>query len=225
MNLHAAPIVDVWLESLIASDYLVQVFYELLSAPEKQRCDRITHPRSRRQHIVARGQLRVLLGHYLQLAPELVQIDLGPQGKPQVEGLEFNLSHSGNLVAYAFGKVPLGIDVEQRRHLDAAALVKRFFTPEEWQEWQELPVAEQERAFFQVWTIKEAYVKAIGTGLARSLSTVPVQLSPPWQLRQTAADWQIEVLDLPTGYLGAVAIQTSTHQNHECRINRFGIGR
>ncbi len=218
-------IADVWLESLVASDHLVNVFYGLLSDAEKQRCDRITHARARRQHVVARGQLRVLLGHYLHLAPELVQIDLGFQGKPQVAGLEFNLSHSGDLVAYAFGTVPLGIDVEQRRHLDAAALVKRFFTPLEWQEWQELPAAEQETAFFQVWTIKEAYLKAIGTGLSRSLSTVPVQLSPPWQLRQTREDWQIEILDLPTGHLGAVAIQTSTHQNHECRINRFGIGK
>jgi 4'-phosphopantetheinyl transferase len=224
MNSPAAPIVDVWLESLIASDHLVDVFYELLSDPEKQRCQLITHARSRRQYVVARGQLRVLLGHYLQLAPELVRIDLGAQGKPQVEGLEFNLSHSGDLVAYAFSSVPLGIDVEQRRDLDGAALVKRFFTPLEWQEWQELPAADQERVFFQVWTIKEAYLKAIGTGLARSLSTIPVQLSPPWQLRQTAADWQIEVLELPTGYLGAVAIQTSTNQNHEFRINRFGIG-
>jgi 4'-phosphopantetheinyl transferase len=218
-------IVDVWLESLVASDHLVNVFYGLLSEPEKQRCQLITHSRSCRQYVLARGQLRVLLGHYLQLAPELVQINCGDQGKPQVAGLEFNLSHSGDLVAYAFSTVPLGIDVEQQRDLDAAALVKRFFTPQEWQEWQKLPAAEQKRAFFQVWTIKEAYVKAIGTGLSQSLSTIPVQLSPPWQLGQAAADWQIEVLDLPTGYLGAVAIQTSINQHYELRINRFGIGR
>lgn len=216
--------VEVWLESLVASADLVAVFYQLLSESEKQRCDRITHDRSRRQHIVARGQLRVLLGHYLDLAPARVQIDLGPQGKPQVVGLEFNLSHSGDLVAYAFGPVAVGIDVEQRRSLDAAALVKRFFAPEEWQAWQELPVAERETAFFQAWTIKEAYLKAIGTGLSRALSTVPVQLSPPWQLR--LAEGQVETLDLSPGYLGAVFIPTShaSGQRHELRINRFGIG-
>jgi 4'-phosphopantetheinyl transferase len=212
--------VDIWLESLVASDFLVEEFYGLLSATERQRCDRFIQPATRRRSIVARGQLRVLLGHYLNLEPATVPLTIGPQGKPRVEGLEFNLSHSGDLVAYAFGSVPLGIDVEQRRPLDARSLVQRFFAPVEWQEWQLLAEQEQETAFFQVWTIKEAYLKAIGTGLYRSLSTVPVQLVAPWALRLERADWQMKILAMPEGYLGAVVV---AGRGHQFWFNQFGI--
>jgi 4'-phosphopantetheinyl transferase len=220
MNILAKQQVDIWLESLVASDDLVEEFYGLLSVTEQQRCDRFILPLVRSRSIVARGRLRVLLGQYLNLHPAKVPLTVGSQGKPQVRGLEFNLSHSGDLVAYGFGSVPLGIDIEQRRSMDYGQLVERFFAEDEWQEWQQLPATAQAETFFQVWTVKEAYLKAIGTGLHRSLSTVSVQLQPPWLLRQNSIAWQVEVLTMPEGYLGAVVV---ADRGHELRINRCGI--
>jgi 4'-phosphopantetheinyl transferase len=215
--------VEVWLESLVAEELQVAEFYRLLSKAERERCDRIIHPAGRHNYIVARGRLRLLLGRYLSLAPDLVEISVGDRGKPQVEGLEFNLSHSGDLVAYVLGAVPVGIDVERRRSLNMDGLVRRFFTPPEKEEWQNLPVAERETAFFQAWTIKEAYVKATGQGLAGDLANISVQLAPPWLWRSPPADWQLEVLELPTAYLGAVVITSPSPQLciHRCLHSRL----
>jgi 4'-phosphopantetheinyl transferase len=220
MSILAEQQIDIWLESLVAPDHLVKEFYGLLSGTEQQRCDRFVLPLVRSRSIVARGRLRVLLGQYMNLHPAKVPLTVGSQGKPQVRGLEFNLSHSGDLVAYAFGLVPLGIDIEQRRSMDYGQLVERFFAEDEWQEWQQLPETAHAATFFQVWTVKEAYLKAIGTGLYRSLSTVPVQLKPPWLLRQNGGAWQVAVLAMPEGYLGAAVV---AGQGHELRVNRCGI--
>jgi 4'-phosphopantetheinyl transferase len=205
MNTLVEGQVDVWLESLSVDAETLQDLYGVLTPAERERCDRCQVPLVRSQRIVARGKLRQLLASYLNVAPESVDLTVGLQGKPQVAGLEFNLSHSGDLVAYGIGSVAVGIDIEQQRDLDCEALMQRFFAPAEQRAWQQVPVAARSATFFQLWTMKEAYVKAIGTGLHTPLSTFAVSLQSPWQILGHD-HWQVEALSLPEGYWGAIAI-------------------
>ena len=95
----------------------------------------------------------------------------GPEGKPWLPdrpGLHFSLSHSGELVLCSLSDAELGCDVETPRRVNAA-LVRRFFHPDE-QRWLfSLPQGEQDAAFLRLWTLKESYVKAIGLGLSLPL--------------------------------------------------------
>jgi phosphopantetheine--protein transferase-like protein len=153
--------------------------------------------------------------------PLEIEITTGLQGKPQVAGIEFNLSHSGDLVAYVVSDRPVGIDIERIRSMDLSGIVQRFFAPSEFAAWQNLPQSEQEAAFFRTWTVKEAYLKAIGTGLHTPLSEVevsidqdlPIILQAPgsenWQLCPipTTPDPQTPIkspMSLPIGYVGAL---------------------
>lgn len=90
--------------------------------------------------------------------------------------LHFNLSHSHHMALYAISRSPIGVDLEHIRPLpNALDLAQRFFAPSEFQILQTLPVEQQAYTFFRYWVCKEAYVKAIGEGLAH-LDRVEVAL-------------------------------------------------
>src|SRR5262245_24801301 len=110
-----------------------------LSADEEQRMRRFRFDEDRRRYLLGRGLLRLLLGHYLELTPDLLRFDYTPFGRPHLAAglapqlLEFNVSHSGELIliAVAAGR-SLGIDVEQiRADVEVKAIAARFFSPSE----------------------------------------------------------------------------------------------
>jgi 4'-phosphopantetheinyl transferase len=128
--------------------------------------------------------LRRLLGAELQRDPAALDFQAGSHGKPRLagadagSGLEFNLSHSGDhaLLGCAW-RHELGVDIEQWRDMrDEAALVQRYFSPAEQVAYAALPAARRSRGFFQCWTRKEAYVKAVGLGLGLPLDSFDVSL-------------------------------------------------
>lgn len=144
-----------------------------LSPTEQARASRFHFDQDRQRFQMARGVLRILLGQYLGLAPEQVEFEYGPYGKPSVAGaeLQFNLSHSQGLAVYAFSlDRPLGVDVEYLRPVpQLLRIAQRYFSPSEQTQLQALSEAEQIEGFFQYWTCKEAYLKAQGTGLADTM--------------------------------------------------------
>jgi 4'-phosphopantetheinyl transferase len=161
--------------------------------------------------------LRRLLGGFLGLEPERVELRYGPHGKPCVEGLRFNLAHSHELALYAFSRGrELGVDLERIRPLrDAAAIAERYFSAEENAVLRSLPEIQRHEAFFRCWTRKEAYLKALGDGLARPLDSFDVTLAPgePARLLRVqgapdeAARWSLLHLDPAPGFVGALAAE------------------
>lgn len=118
------------------------------------------------------------------MAPAQIQFDSGAHGKPLLagaavgSGVHFNLSHSGamGLVGWARGH-EIGVDIEVWRSLhDEAALVHRFFSPAEIAAYEALPAARRTEGFFNCWTRKEAYIKAIGRGLGLPLDSFDVSI-------------------------------------------------
>ena len=102
-----------------------------LSSAERERAHRYRHQGDRQGFILTRSWLRRLAGAYLGLAPQSVQFQLGPHGKPFLRGhpLQFNLSHSGDWALLAFSRDrPLGIDLERHRSVPVLRLAKRFFS-------------------------------------------------------------------------------------------------
>lgn len=86
-----------------------------------------------------------------------------------IEGLCFNLSHSGDYVAAVFDESEVGIDIERQREAKLQ-VARRFFTEEEYRDIRQQNSRElQEKMFTRIWTRKESYVKAIGLGLKKDL--------------------------------------------------------
>jgi len=196
----------------------------LLAPDEAARADRFRFDRHRRRYTVGRAALRTLLGRYLGVEPRAVAFRYGRNEKPYLADgsapagdppLWFNLSNSAELAVVAFGtSAELGVDVEALRAMpDALAIAERFFSAAEREALAAVPAAELDRAFFRCWTRKEAYLKAVGTGITVPLHAFDVTLAPGEPARMLALDgdpglaaaWRLHHLEPAPGYVGALA--------------------
>jgi 4'-phosphopantetheinyl transferase len=211
-------IIQVWPVPIEASNAVVERFRLLLAPDEIDRAGRFRFDHLQHAFILARGALRVLLGRYLGIHPASVQFTYGSNGKPGLVGpthLRFNIAHSGGLAMFAFTLgCEIGVDVEQIRSLpDMQQIANRFFCVEEAAELMSLPAGQREHAFFLCWTRKEAYIKAIGDGLAAPLDGFHVTLQPgePARFVHLAHDvsaaklWTLHDLEVASTYAGALA--------------------
>jgi 4'-phosphopantetheinyl transferase len=196
--------------------------FELLSAEEQHRARRFRFDIHRERFIAARTQLRLLLSHYTKQEPNHIQFTYGANGKPQVAStdgnstLEFNLAHSAELALLAVNRsVAVGVDLEELHPLeDAPALVARFFSPRENEAFQQLSESQKLSAFFNLWTRKEAWLKATGEGIGYSLNKVEVSFLPEEEPRLVAtpeprpvSEWQLSNLKPATGFVAALALR------------------
>jgi 4'-phosphopantetheinyl transferase len=206
--------IHVWMVDLAASArQQIDKLSGYLTEQERQRAAKFINPVHGERWTVARGYLRSILSHYLELLPSQITFNYGAQGKPELAGnpLQFNLSHSHDRAVYAVGVNPVGIDIEYIHAVAAGDLVDRFFSPAEREIFHNLPVSIQQAAFFHAWTQKEAYLKALGTGLSTPLNQIEVSIDPRTPARiisaPTADLWQIYKLELSPEYAGAIVIR------------------
>jgi len=152
----------------------VQACRSLLSENELTRVDRFPAERDRREYLAAHALVRKALSHSYALAPELWSFRTNEYGKPAIVqecGLQFNLAHSTKLVTCLVSSgVPVGVDVEP---LESAPTILKIassvFSAAELASLNELHSAERASQALLLWTLKEAYVKALGTGFSTSL--------------------------------------------------------
>jgi 4'-phosphopantetheinyl transferase len=217
--------IHVWTIPLDPPAAEVEALRRLLAGDERARAERFRFERHRRRYAVGRGALRTLLGRYLGVDPRDLAFRYGPNEKPYLApslaagagGLEFNLSNSDELAVVAFTTgAELGADVERLRPMpDALDIAERFFSVAERRVLAAVPEGDRERTFFRCWTRKEAYLKAVGTGITVPLDRFDVTLAaedPPRILAmegdpEKAAAWTLAHLEPRSGYLGALAIQ------------------
>jgi 4'-phosphopantetheinyl transferase len=209
--------VHIWIFELSAPPDAIDYFRNQLSLDEVDRSERFHFPHLRVSYVIAHGVLRCLLAHYLNSMPPRLEFCYNAQGKPRLADpdcrLQFNLSHSGALAACAFGlDCEIGVDLEQIRPMpDISNIAQRFFSRDECADLDVAPAGQREACFFNCWTRKEAYIKAVGGGLSIPLDSFRVSLLPeePARLIQARPEdggpWNVEALDPPPGYRGAVA--------------------
>ena len=193
-----------------------------LSSEEIARANRFIADRDRKRFLARRGILRQLLGNYCGLEPAEVSYQADPNGKLYLpsNSLSFNLSKSGDRIAYVFSlEKDAGVDIEQARPFtDLSLLAKRAFSQEEQAALAKLPPSLQVEAFYHTWTQKEAFIKATGMGLRKPLEDFSVCVDPdkPGKLisikrvRDSLADWKMACFKPEEGLQVAVCIRTKS---------------
>lgn len=213
--------VHIWCVELAASVDLFERALTLFPSSERERAARFRFPQPRNTFVLSRGVLRCLLSRYLSLPPGRVAFAYAAKGKPSLadpsSGLRFNVSHSGDMAAFAFTiGCDIGIDVEQIRAVpDLEQIAKHFFSEEECRDLALAGPACLQTAFFNCWVRKESYIKAGGAGLSIPLDSFRVSLLPsqPAALLSTSegqADaWAMFDFRPAAGYAGAIAFRDS----------------
>ena len=184
--------IHVWRVETQPSDFRYDKMFGLLSETEKERGLRFRFEKDRREFVMARGVLRMLLGGYLHRHPRQVLFSENEYGKPALingKRIVFNVSHSHGLILLAFAReCAIGIDVEKIEKLRYGSMAERFFARREVETLFSLPEEEQLQAFYLCWTRKEALVKAMGEGLSYPLDHFVVSNAPdePAQILEIA---------------------------------------
>ncbi|WP_197436492.1 MULTISPECIES: 4'-phosphopantetheinyl transferase superfamily protein [Rhizobium/Agrobacterium group] len=214
---------------LIEAPELLSEYAALLSEEECARAERFHFPCDRHQFLVARALLRTTLSHYYPaISPRNWQFAKNPYGRPYVIGqmnekIGFNLSHTQGLIALAIASVNVvGVDVEKYEKAAASLdIAERFFTRAEVRYLLEAPPEFLHRRFFEVWTLKEAYIKARGMGLSIPLegftigfpSETTLSISFARQLGDDPLRWRLWTIEPGADTLLALALASDRHWN------------
>ncbi len=222
-----APDVHIWFHSTEALDAAaIAAAVSVLSDEERARYRRFHFPRDARDYAAAHALLRRTLSGLDGRAPDRWRFDRTANGKPflvDTGGFHaaFSLSHTHGMVACAVTTGPdaggIGVDVECiDRDVAAGDIAARFFAPAESAHLARLNDKERRDRFFDLWTLKEALVKALGVSMAMSLSSLVFTIGPGGSVALdapadiNAPDWQFGLFTPAPRYRLAVAVRRSS---------------
>jgi 4'-phosphopantetheinyl transferase len=208
--------VHVWKLSLLSANLELGDLPSILSAAERERASRFALEKDQARFVSCRASLRLILGRYIGVAPEKIVFRYEPQGKPALAGIagwQFNLSHSRHLAAIAVSRYDaVGIDLEL---IDPGfprdEVAPDILAADEMRDLADLPAFVQPDYFFQLWTMKEALLKAAGHGFSLDPRDIHIRLdddlnpqmisAPPDFIHATLHRFSLE-----PGYAGALAV-------------------
>lgn len=211
-------VIQIWISDLRDWKSNADDFKESLSREEIERYQRLIIPEKKDQFLFSRGLLRLILSSYLDLPADSIDISIDAGGKPflQDSNLTFNVSHSGDFLLYGFclGS-SIGVDIQQIYSItNPDIIIKNTFSLEEKEYLENLPESTKMNTFFNIWTAKEAYLKALGDGFQEpptGISTIPDPSSGEFTLIHPSrvgrdTTWTIQSVEIVPGYIAAFAV-------------------
>jgi 4'-phosphopantetheinyl transferase len=193
--------IDVWVTDLDARDDAPAV----LSTDELERAARFHFERDRRRFVRCRALLRKLIARSIGCDAASLTFRYNAYGKPELDEIHFNVSHSANIAVIALTYAPIGIDVETiNPSAEVMSLARTAFSSAECGALAAMPHAERAAAFFRGWTRKEAYLKLLGTGFSLASDSFTVSLAN--EPLTFIGDYALRDLEVPPGFACAIAM-------------------
>lgn len=214
---------------------LASQYQALLTAQELIQYSRFYFEKDRHRYLVTRALVREVLSRYAPVAPEVWRFEADRYGKPFVVNptgvarqITFNISHTDGLVVLGIRlSRALGVDIESTAREAPLSVSEQFFAAAERRDLCSLPPLHQPMRFWELWTLKESYVKARGMGLSLPLdqfsfdltlsSTVSVQFAPGFE--DMPSRWQFWLLRPTVHHLLSVCVETPGLDDLPIRLN------
>ena len=223
LPLDGDPQVHLWLArpKKITDESLLERYEGLLGAEELASYRQLASADHRREYLISQAFLRDVLSYYTQLEPARFEFERNASGKPglrnasgELARLHFNLSHSAELMACAVSKTgKVGVDVEPiEPDGGMVGMADNYFSEPEVDSLRALAETDQPRRFNQVWTLKEAYIKARGEGLTLALDSFSFEFAEAGEIRlrerdnSLRTDWHFWSLPVD-GHITAIALE------------------
>ena len=221
--------IHVWKASTNLNAINSEIYINALRAEEKSRAGFFKSPKAADAYIASQGALRMLLSAYLNIEPDKVNIGRQKKGKPFSKddpSLFFNISNSGGQIVLAFTRDgEMGIDIERIRELpDLDELIMKNFTTSEIEFISAKPNKRLKR-FFRFWTVKEAYLKAIGEGMRLKPENVEFFMNNEY-IRLLSVkgvpemmDWYFSEFEFLSDYVGTITYSNANTEIDYLELN------
>jgi 4'-phosphopantetheinyl transferase len=194
---------EVHLWQVLLTDFIKkeQALLNLLSPDEVNRALRFHSAIHKQRYIITRGLLRKTLSLYTDMAPAEIAFSYNLQGKPFLQNnpfaVQFNVAHSAEIAVYAMTlHKKIGIDIEKIKLNFNERVAKRFFSLPEYEILMALKGEAQVKAFYRIWSSKEAVIKAVGAGIFVPLpdfTIFPQHLTQSIAFHYQQQDYQLHV--------------------------------
>ena len=198
----------------IANTYRLNQLLNLISPQKQKKLKSIKDSLSAQQGLASELLARAVICNKLGWQNSAIEFCYNDFGKPilcNARDFHFNLSHSGDWVVMAISSADVGIDIEQVVPLDLS-IAQHFFSAREYHKLNSLPVSLQLNFFYQIWTLKESYIKMTGQGLSIALDSFTIQLEGkevtyPRLLTENTGNIYFRQYDMQSSYKLAVCAQ------------------
>lgn len=207
--------VEVWRIAVPSCLNSIAELYSVLQPEEQGKAALFTRDEDRQRFIISRGILRMLLGKYSDRDPRHIEYGYGIRDKPFLKhekaDLHFNLSHAGDYILIAVAEQPLGVDIEYYNpDYELREMMQLVFSDEE------IVFAEQQAdlkpVFYQLWTRKEALLKALSVGINDDLRAIPCLEGRHFirDIHSSPGSWKVRSFEVDKQYTGSIACQQKT---------------
>jgi 4'-phosphopantetheinyl transferase len=218
--------IHVWWSMLDQHQHDVNNYYKMLSHKEQKRVSQFRSQLLRDRQIVSRGILKQLISKYISTDPEEIEFTYNKYGKPLLCGkfdkinLFFSISHSEEVGMFAFAKGnAIGVDVERFQELfvDLEGVIKLCFSDFEKSWFTDVSPKMKNEVFYKIWTAKEAFIKAMGTGLSFPLTNISYKLNKDNDLSfhsisnycKDMRKWEIVTFNLQSDFIASLVTESN----------------
>lgn len=232
--------IHLWLveHQQITDPELLEAYRALLNKEEEKRFQRFVFPKHKLQFLVSRALLRTIIGQYLDQPPASLIFARNAYGKPRIGSFQlplplvFNLSHTNDMTVLAVTQGgEIGVDLEYiSRKVDILKLADRYFSVQEASDLRQLGVDKFNERFIELWTLKEAYIKACGMGLAIPLrdfsfmfNNEGIEISFAEEREDHPEHWRFWQLLLNKQFQIALALKDASNKANKTISSRSGI--
>ncbi|WP_255289278.1 4'-phosphopantetheinyl transferase family protein [Bacillus cereus] len=153
-------------------------FLKLVSYEKRKKINCLLHSQAAYRTLIADVMIRFIICKKYKINNEKIEFKYNRYGKPffsEINDFHFNLSHSGNWITCIVDNDIVGIDIEKVFSLDFLSISEGFFSKEEYQDFLLICPKDRQNYFFDLWTLKESYLKALGTGLNVPLNSFSIK--------------------------------------------------
>lgn len=221
-EIFSEDVVNVFVSDLNNFKLELPKLLDLLSHREKLKASKFVFDHLKTRYIISHGLLRILFGKYLSLHPAEIDFVLNEFQKPFCKNepaLLFNISHSKDYACFAFSyQHKVGVDIEFiDRTFEVSDILPLIATPKEIKDFNDLHKRDRLFFFYKMWTLKEAFLKALGIGLSYNLSLIESTIIPKntFKILKTSSILETEIENFWTfapikfvpQYIGAIAIE------------------
>lgn len=223
MEIYAVEILDI-------SEDMLNKLYSLTDSKKISKVKKFINKKDKARTLIGELLIRNIIAEELEISNKYIRFSKNQYGKPYLEdhpNFNFNISHSGDYVLCAVDNKPIGIDVEEVKHIEYEEIAKSFFTESEFDYIVRKDLNNQLSRFYEIWTLKESYIKCCGQGLSIPLKSFSIEIGQYKNIKVSSNNEYKEhifkIFDIELGYKLAVCSLNKEICNNIIRVDQDSL--